>query len=97
MKIGDHIKHVGDNTGEGPNGSWTITYIEDDVFGKDSLIHFTGGTHAPRYWVDEQMELGDARLIHNGEFIERSVEPHTLFSKSTNVNKFYWEVIKSLS
>lgn len=70
MKVGDHIKHIDDNTGQGPNGAWTIEEI-----GIHTIL-FSDGCYAEQEWILEELENGNARLISNGELVQRYIEPH---------------------
>jgi len=70
MRVGNHIKHKYDNTGEGPNGAWTIEDI--NVTG---LIWFKSGTYAPYGWIMDEIENGNAIVIKR-DLIEKYIKRH---------------------
>lgn len=74
MKVGDYIKHVNDNTGEGPEGSWII-----DAIG-ESVVYFSDDTWVNKEslegWFDEGRAViwehdpnGHLRVIDKHNFI----------------------------
>lgn len=76
MKVGDHIKHVDDNTGQGPDGSWIIDrYEEDTSFG--TVIYFSDESWCELGWIQRELEIGNAVYIPRGNgIITHRVNPH---------------------